>query len=175
MSPLLADLIFLCVVLSLLACGEPTRPGKARTRKESGMQVELHTDSKRYHIGETVELTLVCRHEGEQPLNALFRTGQTYDLVVTREGKAGPKPSREACPAREVWRWSRGRVFTMALRHMTFQPRWSAVYEEVWDGKDAGGAQVPEGKYEIVGELVCEAPAGQAGFKSEAVTVEFVK
>lgn len=121
------------------------------------MQVELHTDSKRYHVGEAVELMLVCRHEGEQPLNALFRTGQTYDFIVRREG-------------REVWRWSRGHVFTMALRHMTFQPGWSAVYEETWDGKDADGNQAPEGKYEIVGELVCE-----PGFKSEPVMVEFVR
>ena len=129
------------------------------------MQIELHTDSKRYHLGETVELMLVCRHEGEQPLNVLFRTGQTYDFIVRRAGAAGPEPGR-----REVWRWSRGHVFTMALRHMTFEPGWSAVYEETWDGKDADGNQAPGGKYEIIGELVCE-PA----FKSEPVTVEFVK
>jgi len=51
-----------------------------------------------------VEFTFAVTNRGGAPVSLTFRTGQRADVVVT-----------DAETGDEVWRWSRGRMFTQAI------------------------------------------------------------
>ena len=59
--------------------------------------------------GDSVRFTLQVTNPGPAPLALHFRSGQSYDFVVT-DGAA------------TVWRWSEDMMFTQALRSETLAP-----------------------------------------------------
>jgi hypothetical protein len=86
----------------------------------------------------TLRLTVTNRSREEVTL--FFRSGMTHDFVVTRD-------------KREVWRWSRGRVFTQAITPIKLQPGESRTFEGTWGQKGNDGEPVPEGQYTITGTV----------------------
>jgi len=71
-----------------------------------------------------------------------FRDGQTYDFVVTQDG-------------REVWRWSHDRAFHQAIQERRFPPGELVIFTAVWDGRDTAGRRVT-GTVEIRGVLTSD-------------------
>jgi hypothetical protein len=62
-------------------------------------------------------------NEGKKKLELNFNDGRTHDVVVLDSlGK-------------EVWRWSKGRIFTQAMQNKVLRTSDSLTYEESW--KDA--------------------------------------
>jgi hypothetical protein len=56
-----------------------------------------------------------------------FRDGMTHDFVVLDES------------GKEVWRWSNGRMFTQAMQAKLVKSNDSAVFADVWSGRNAHG------------------------------------
>jgi len=72
------------------------------SEKELGFGVTL--DSATYRRGDTLTARLTLRNTQAEPLRLTFPSGQDFDLVIHDRGGA------------EVYRWSEGRAFTLAIR-----------------------------------------------------------
>ena len=83
---------------------------------------------------------LTVTNKGNKPLELIFSSSQRYDFVVEKEGK-------------EIWRWSKDKLFAMMLGELTLQPDQSLVYQEIWAQEDNAGNLVPPGRCEIIGIL----------------------
>ncbi|KAB1196599.1 MULTISPECIES: BsuPI-related putative proteinase inhibitor [Haloferax] len=87
-------------------------------------------------MAEDVSLTLILTVEntGREQQDLSFADGQRAEFVaVDDEGS-------------EVWRWSDGRMFAMALGRETLAPDESVTYEAEWSSP-------PAGEYEVTGSL----------------------
>ena len=56
-----------------------------------------------------------------------FQNGMTHDFVVLDES------------GNEVWRWSKGRMFTQAMQAKLVKANDSALFVDEWDGRNAHG------------------------------------
>lgn len=65
-----------------------------------------------------------------------YRSGQYYDFWVEQNG-------------REVWRWSRGRMFTQALVNQTLNAGAVLQFSAQWDGQGRDGKPVAPGTYTV--------------------------
>jgi hypothetical protein len=82
-----------------------------------------------------MEVRLSLRVKLDDPLTLTFGSGQTYDIVVRDEKGV------------EVYRWSKGKAFTMALRSMAFQRG-----EKIWAVSVPMGENItpwPAGRYTV--------------------------
>ncbi|HUQ18094.1 MAG TPA: BsuPI-related putative proteinase inhibitor [Gemmatimonadaceae bacterium] len=77
---------------------------------KNGVQFNLHVNN---NTGKMTELR--------------FQDGRTHDFVVLDES------------GKEVWRWSNGRMFTQAMQSKLVKSNDSAVFANVWDGRNAHG------------------------------------
>ena len=76
----------------------------------SGFGASLSTDQAIYRSGDTIRITFEVFNHTPAPVRFDFGNGQRNDVFVEdRQGN-------------EVWRWSRGRMFTMALGQETVGP-----------------------------------------------------
>lgn len=107
------------------------------------LRVELSTDKREYALGEPIAVTLTVSNIGGAPADLTFRSGQKYEFTASRGG-------------REVWRWSAGRVFTLAITRMSVRPGEEISFREQWDQRDNDGDRVPPGRYRISGWLTAE-------------------
>jgi hypothetical protein len=82
---------------------------------------------------------------GEQPVTLLFPSAQVYDFVVRQS-------------SREIWRWSRERMFAAVLTEVRLLPGKPQSYNAFWEQGDTEGRQVPPGAYEVIGFLVGQQP-----------------
>lgn len=85
--------------------------------------------------GAPAAFTLTVQASG-QAVPVTFNSGQKYDIVIEKNGTA-------------VWRWSAGKMFTMAIVHQTIDPSSPAQFQIQWDGKDAGGRPLAPGTYTV--------------------------
>ena len=84
---------------------------------------------------EGLELTLSVENTGGEAVDLSFADGQRVEFVaVDTEGA-------------EVWRWSEGRMFAMALGSESLEPGGSVAYDGDWESP-------PAGEYEVTGTLV---------------------
>ncbi|WP_411963094.1 BsuPI-related putative proteinase inhibitor [Haloferax sp. YSMS24] len=81
-----------------------------------------------------VSLTLTVENAGGEPIDLSFADGQRAEFVAIDETGA------------EVWRWSDGRAFSMALGSETLAPGGSVTYGAEWPSP-------PAGEYEVTGSL----------------------
>ena len=56
-----------------------------------------------------------------------FPNGKTHDFYVLDEN------------GREVWRWSKGRMFTQTLQNKLIKSKGNAVFADSWSGASAHG------------------------------------
>lgn len=70
-----------------------------------------------------------------EPKNLLFGSGQQYEIIVTDEND------------KEVYRFSDGKFFTLALVSNTINPGESLKWQETWDMKDKDGNKLTSGKF----------------------------
>ncbi|HID07744.1 MAG TPA: hypothetical protein EYP10_11435, partial [Armatimonadetes bacterium] len=108
--------------------------GKLSERREEMVQLKLSVDKSTYRVGERVLMKLTVTNTTDMPITLRFRSGQKFDFIVKADGK-------------EVWRWSRGKVFIMMLTALRLKPNESKVFTTNEFTPDAPG------KYEAIGEL----------------------
>ena len=96
----------------------------------------LSTDQAIYRSGEPIRIIFEVFNYTPTPVRFDFTSGQRYDLVIEdRQGN-------------EVWRWSAGRMFTMALGQETLEPaKPRLTYEAEYT------ARLEPGRYKIKGLL----------------------
>lgn len=75
-----------------------------------------------------LRFTLNVRNNTTKMLELRFPDGQTHDFVV--RDFAG----------KDVWRWSRGRMFTSAMRSETLKSNGETAFEESWSTKGQHGS-----------------------------------
>ncbi len=74
--------------------------------KERSFQAALNGD--RFSTGDAITVRMTLRNTTGTPLELTFPSGQDYDVVIRNE-RGG-----------EVYRWSNGRAFTLAIRMLRF-------------------------------------------------------
>jgi hypothetical protein len=100
-------------------------------------------DARRFGAGESVDLVLEVHNAGESPRALEFATARTHDFAVLD------------ADGRELWRWSRGRLFAQALAEIELAPGETRRFAASWDKRDASGVLARPGRYQVVGTLAC--------------------
>lgn len=96
----------------------------ASTEKHS--QVAL-SSKLTVNAGEVVEFTLDVRNNTPKMLELRFPSGKTHDFIV-----------RDAS-GKEVWRWSKTRMFTQGVQNKLLKSNNVATFSEGWDAADRHG------------------------------------
>jgi len=101
-----------------------------------GFGASLRTDQAVYRSGEPIRITFEVFNHAPTPVRFDFTSSQRYDVVIEdQQGK-------------EIWRWSSGRMFTMALGQETVGPaKPQLTYEAEYTAK------LKAGRYGIKGLL----------------------
>jgi hypothetical protein len=124
--------LFLAGIVLLAACARPSPPAPRSTAAGAPLLASLQAST---FGSDSVRFTLQVTNTGETPMTLSFASGQSYDFVVSREG-------------RQVWRWSAERVFTQALRSETLGAGETRTFSEVWTP-----ATRSPGRYAVRGTL----------------------
>ncbi|HEV2440821.1 MAG TPA: BsuPI-related putative proteinase inhibitor [bacterium] len=86
--------------------------------------------------GAPVDLTLTLHNAGPAAVTFSFATSQRVDVVLYDDN------------CREIWRWSRGRMFAQVIGRLTVAPGAIVTYRVRWDQRDQSGRPVRLGAYE---------------------------
>lgn len=107
------------------------------------------------HAADGVEFALAVANPGKHRVELSFPDGRTKDFLVY--DAAG----------REVWRWSRGRLFTQTMQNKLLAAGDSVVYTERWAAPAPGRymvvAQLRSTNYPLVRQTGFVVPAVPAG------------
>lgn len=138
----------------------PSVPSSKLQQKVSldGLDLTLTLPKGKFQQGKNIEMKSALTNTSSSVRTLVFSSGQKFDFKVTDSS------------GREVWRWSQGKFFTMALEKLVLKEGQSQVYSASWDQKDSQGRQVPVGVYLISGYL-----KAQGLDKKVQVEVEIVK
>jgi len=107
--------------------------------KELEMIGSLRVENEVVKMGESFKSWLEVYNLSENDINLSFSSGQLYDLYL----KKGDK---------EVWRWSKGKAFTMAMQNKKLAAGDKLGYEVKVDGIDGPG------EYMLSGEITSQPP-----------------
>lgn len=98
------------------------------------LMLSLNTDKKEYNQGEEITAYIKAINISEENIKLDFSSGQKYDLNI--------KQNEE-----EIWRWSEGRFFTMALDRVEIKPGKRLSYDIKIE------EELEPGSYTLSGEL----------------------
>ncbi len=97
-----------------------------------------------FAAGQPITLALALENCGTEPVTRTYSDSQLYDFSVRDEG------------GEELWRWSHGWGFTLAITERTFEPGEAVHYWVVWNQDTNDGQDVGPGTYEVFGyDAVC--------------------
>lgn len=126
--------LFLLLGLSINAYGNTMPDGK-----DMNYNVSLSTDKTIYFVGEPIMMTLKIFNYTDEEITLKFNTSQRYEFII--EEKEG----------HELWRWSRGRMFTMVTGVEVLGP----TNPEMIATETFSDRLIP-GQYHIMGIFVSE-------------------
>lgn len=125
------------LILTAIAMAAPDGNSPQATDQITG---RVTTDKTNYKPGEKVSVTFIVENKGQQPVTLRFSSGQRFDIWVRNN-------------AGELWRWSRGRMFTQALGFVTLKPGERQTYKATWNQRNNKGTQVAAGSYSVLAQL----------------------
>lgn len=117
----------------------------------------LSTDKATYKTGENVTFTIAARNASNSAQTLTFNSGQSYDIVVRPHGQPDAEP---------VWQWSRGRMFTQAMREMALNAGEQKTWTTTWLQTANAGGFLPRGQYTVSARL-----AANGGVETTPVTI----
>lgn len=131
-------LVFIMLgLLFLVGCGQ-TAENKDEAEEVSGdvetKEVQLAVETK--ESPESVQINITLKNNTNEEKNFEFSSGQKYEIIITDPNGA------------EVYKYSKGRMFTQALQYLTLPPGESQTWQETWDKKSAG-KKVEAGEYTV--------------------------
>lgn len=124
--------LLISVVVLAFACGPRPRANDssviahtARTHAVAAGESPL-ASALDVTVKEGVAFAFHVTNTGARKLEVQFPSGQAYDLAVLDEA------------GREVWRWSKGRMFTQSLQNKVLRASDSLSYDTRWTNAPAG-------------------------------------
>jgi len=78
------------------------------------------------HVGDEVKFSFHVTNSSSKRVELRFPSGQTHDVVVL-----DPQ-------GREIWRWSRGRMFTQSMQNKVLAASDTLTFTETWRPEHAG-------------------------------------
>ena len=155
-------ILWASTVLALVlvgASGQSCAAGEAPRDRPPPFETSLALQNARgkeagiFERNETITMILTIRNRTETQQALTLPSAQTYDCAVsTAAGK-------------EIWRWSKGRMFAQVVTEMTFSPGESRTFKVIWDRSRSDGSIAEPGQYRAIGSIPGHAP----GTVSEAV------
>ena len=103
--------------------------------------INTSTDKSAYSLGEPVKMLVKYTNISSEAISNYYLSGQKFDFIVKDQNK------------KEVWRWSRGKMFIMSIQPFHLEPGKSVSYSYSWSQKDISGKPVRAGKYYLIGEI----------------------
>jgi len=91
-----------------------------------------------------VPISLRIKNLGDSPVGLFFTSGQKFDIFI-----------RDAS-GREIWRWSKGKAFTMALEEIQVEPGGEKKFSAQWLQLDSAGKIVPPGDYLVAAKCMAK-------------------
>ena len=125
----------LCAAAIAVACGPRAHstttdaPAATTTKKRSPDEPTL-ASSLEISVKNGVSLAFHATNRDTRRVELVFPSGQTHDFAILDAS------------GREVWRWSKDRLFTQALQNRVLEPSETLTYEERWTPGDLRGTFV---------------------------------
>lgn len=122
-------------------------PGQPAGETPAGLELRLHlgddagAEVDAVSRGEPVTLRLVLHNRGTTSRQIQCPSARTHDVRILAPG------------GRELWRWSRGRMFAQMLTDIAVGPGEAREFRVTWDQRTSEGAAVPPGRYEAEGSI----------------------
>ncbi|UOK58819.1 proteinase inhibitor [Bacillus sp. CMF21] len=131
-------LVFIMLgLLFLVGCGQ-TAENKDEAEEVSGnvetKEVQLAVETK--ESPESVQINITLKNNTDEEKNFEFSSGQKYEIIITDPNGA------------EVYKYSKGRMFTQALQYLKLPSGESQTWQETWDKKSAGN-KIEAGEYTV--------------------------
>jgi hypothetical protein len=121
----------------VFACGprtpNPVASARPRSGTERGVVSHVMVDTARG----SVRFAIAVTNDSPKRVELTFPDGRTHDFAV--EDSSGA----------EVWRWSKGRLFTQTMQNRLLDAHDSTVYDERW-------TPPAPGRYTLVAQLHSE-------------------
>ena len=117
----------------------------------------LSTDKTTYKTSEPITFTITARNASNTVQNLSFSSGQSYDIMVRPQNQSDAEP---------LWQWSRGRMFTQAMREITLNAGEQRTWTTTWLQTGNAGGFVPRGEYAVSARL-----AANGGLEAAPITV----
>jgi hypothetical protein len=132
----------LCAAVLAFACGPRASTGDSAgavhaSRARTATTGPALVSSLNVHVKDGVAMAFRVVNAGSKRLEVNFPSGQTHEVVVVDS------------LGREVFRWSKGRMFTQSLQNKVLHASDTLDYDAVW--RDA-----PAGKYTAIATLASE-------------------
>ncbi len=125
------------------------------SKREGNFELSINVSQSRFPLKTAIPFALSVTNVGNDKATLFFTSGQKFDLII--KDAAGS----------ETWRWSKGRLFTMAIEELTLGKGEKVSLKVTWPQVDSAGNQVSPGKYRAIAESKASEVAGK-------VEVEFV-
>ena len=109
-----------------LAYGSPSPSHSYEPVRHHGAVRDTIAASLDVTVGETVKFAFHVTNSSAKRVELRFPSGQTHDLVVL-----DPQ-------GREVWRWSRGRMFTQSMQNKVLGSSDTLTFTESWHPEHPG-------------------------------------
>lgn len=101
---------------------------------------QVMTSRNAYPLGAKVTLDYGIKNRTNSPITYNFSSGKKYDIWIMLGNT-------------EVYRMSRGRMYTQALTSLAIAPGETKTFSVQWDQKDQNGKQVGPGTYVVYAQL----------------------
>ena len=117
-----------------------TRAGGPALPFEARLELESADGAARsgFAVGLPIVLALHVRNASDAARSLELPSSQLYDFAIF----AGD---------RELWRWSRGRMFAQMLTELRFEPGEEKVWRESFAPPEGAAAPLPPGRYRAEG------------------------
>jgi hypothetical protein len=103
-----------------------------------------------------LKLEMLAINKSDKLLPFKFNSSKVFDFVIT-----------DTATGQEVWRASRGNVFSQATRADSIRGNSKWTFSEIWNRRDNDKNPVPPGRYRLIGILASQPP-----IQSEPVVIE---
>jgi hypothetical protein len=149
---------FILFVLTMLFAFNPfINDNVAAQVSPSDISVELIVNNEFTPI-EAIGMSLIVTNNSNEIFTGLFNSSKKFDFIVMDERGL------------EIWKWSNGRSFTMAMYPFILKPGKTIIYNITWNQLNAYKQPLGKGTYKVAGELSI-APK----IKTQVHTIEIIK
>ncbi len=127
--------LLLSVAVLAFACGpRPRNADTAAARTHHRATDATLVSALDVNVGDGVDFDFYVTNNGDKKVEVNFPSGRTHDVIVLDS------------LGNEVWRWSKGRMFTQSLQNKILRSADTLTYAERWTG-------APRGRYTAVASL----------------------